>query len=123
MDQKRYEKFRELLLISKHKILNGAILRQTEDLHISSDDLPDEADIANQVVNQQVSFNMRHRELTKLKMIDEALWRMENGSYGHCEECDEEITEKRLENQPWTTLCITHAEEQERENQKFSKAM
>lgn len=117
------EKFKALLLEYKMRIMNGGILRSGEDLHVSSDDLPDEADLASSVINQQVSFNMRQRELSKLKAIDEALYRIEQGTYGHCEECDEAIGEKRLENQPWTTLCITHAEEQERENQKFVKAM
>lgn len=117
------EKFKALLLQAKVKIMNGGILRSTEDLQVSSDDLSDEADLATSVINQQVTFNMRQRELVKLKAIDEALYRVEQGAYGHCDECDESIGEKRLENQPWTTLCITHAEEQERENQKFVKAM
>ncbi len=123
MDKAKMEKFKELLLQAKMKIMNGGILRSTEDLTVSSDDLSDEADLATSVINQQVTFNMRQRELVKLKAIDEALYRVEQNVYGHCEECDEAIGEKRLENQPWTTLCITHAEEQERENQKFIKAM
>ncbi len=123
VEKAKMEKFKNLLLQQKVKILNSGILRSTEDLTVSSDDLPDEADLAMSVINQQVSFNMRQRELGKLKAIEEALYRIEQGSYGCCEECDEEIGEKRLENQPWTTLCITHAEEQERENSKFVKAM
>jgi DnaK suppressor protein len=119
----KMEKFKSLLLQAKIKIMNGGILRSNEDLTVSTDDLSDEADLASSVINQQVTFNMRQRELGKLKAIDEALWRIEQGAYGHCEECDETIGEKRLENQPWTTLCITHAEEQERESQKFIKAV
>ena len=123
MDKAKMEKFKALLLQAKIKIMNGGILRSTEDLQVSSDDLSDEADLATSVINQQVTFNMRQRELVKLKAIDEALYKVEQGAYGHCEECDEAIGEKRLENQPWTSLCITHAEEQERENQKFIKAI
>jgi DnaK suppressor protein len=123
MDKAKTEKFKNLLLVAKMKIMNGGILRSTEDLTVSSDDLSDEADLATSVINQQVTFNMRQRELVKLKAIDEALYRIEQGSYGHCEECDEAIGDKRLENQAWTTLCITHAEELERENQKFIKAI
>jgi DnaK suppressor protein len=123
MDKAKTEKFKNLLLTAKMKIMNGGILRSTEDLTVSSDDLSDEADLATSVINQQVTFNMRQRELVKLKAIDEALYRIEQGSFGHCEECDEAIGEKRLENQAWTTLCITHAEELERENQKFIKAV
>lgn len=120
MDKKTTEKFKKLLLETKTKILNGGILRSNEDLHISSDDLPDEADLANSVINQQVTFNIRQREISKLRWIDEALHRIEQGTFGYCEECDEAIGMKRLENQPWTTLCIEHAEEAERD-QKYGK--
>ena len=123
VEKAKMEKFKTLLLQAKIKIMNGGILRSNDDLTVSTDDLSDEADLAMSVINQQVSFNMRQRELVKLKAIDEALYRIEQGVYGHCEECDEAIGEKRLENQPWTTLCISHAEEQERENQKFIKAV
>ena len=123
MDKAKIEKFKALLLQSKVKIMNGGILRSTEDLQVSTDDLSDEADLATSVINQQVTFSMRQRELVKLKAIDEALYRCEQGSYGHCDECEESIGDKRLENQPWTTLCITHAEELERENSKFIRAV
>jgi DnaK suppressor protein len=123
MDKAKMEKFKALLLQTKIKIMNGGILRSIEDLQVSSDDLSDEADLATSVINQQVTFNMRQRELVKLKAIDEALYKVDQGTYGHCEECDEGIGEKRLENQPWTSLCITHAEELERENMKFIKAV
>jgi DnaK suppressor protein len=120
VDKVKLDKFKDLLLQHKIRIMNGGILRSSEDLTVSSDDLPDEADLAMSVINQQVSFSMRQRELAKLKQIDEALYRIEQGHFGHCDECEEEIGEKRLHNQPWTTLCIAHAEEKERENQKFA---
>jgi DnaK suppressor protein len=119
--KKQLEEYKNLLIQMKTKILSGGLLKRTEDLHVSPDDLPDEADLASNVISQQVSFNMRQRELSKLRAIEEALYKIDNGSYGLCEECDEEIGHKRLSNQPWTTLCITHAEELERENQKFQR--
>lgn len=119
MDKAKFDKFKTLLLEAKEKILNSDAMRSREDLHVSSDDLPDEADLASNLINQQVTFNLRSREMSKLRQIEMALTRLEEGTYGHCEECDEEIEEKRLSNQPWTTLCITHAEEREREQQRF----
>jgi len=121
MKKERLEEYKNLLIQLKTKILSGGLLKTTEDLQVSPDDLPDEADLAASVINQQVTFNMRQRELKKLRAIDEALYKIENGSFGLCEECDEEIGHKRLLNQPWTTLCITHAEEQEREAQRFQR--
>tara|TARA_R110000868_G_scaffold16687_10_gene74205 strand:- start:109 stop:474 length:366 start_codon:yes stop_codon:yes gene_type:complete len=114
MEKVEMEKFKTLLLEHKARIQNGAILTSKDDLHISSDDLADESDIASNVINQHVSMNMRHRELNKLRLINEALYRIDNGGYGCCDECEEQIGMKRLENQPWATLCITHAEEFER---------
>ncbi|EQC50197.1 putative RNA polymerase-binding protein DksA [Bacteriovorax sp. BSW11_IV] len=121
MDKAKLEKYKDKLLHLRSEILNGGILRKNEDLTVSTDDLADEADLANNVINQQVSFNMRTRELTKLRAIELALERIEDGTYGHCEECDEEIAAKRLDNQPWADLCITHAEEREREEQRFKR--
>lgn len=117
MDKKSLDKYRQLLLSLKAQILNGSLFNSTEDLAIRPEDLSEEGDLAASVINQQVSFSMRNRELAKLRKIEEALERLENGSFGICDECDEEIGKKRLTNQPWTTLCITHAEEMERENQ------
>jgi DnaK suppressor protein len=121
MTKAQLKELKEVLLKKKTEILNGGILTSNEDLHVSSEDLPDEADLASSVINQQISFNIRQRELDKLRAIDEALYRIDDGSYGQCEECDEEIAFKRLKTQPFTSLCITHAEEKEREDQRFQR--
>ena len=115
MTQKELDKYRQLLLQMKTQILNGGMINRNEDLHISTDDLADEADIASNVIDQEVSLSMRNREMGKLRQIEQALQRIEEGTFGICEECDEDIGKKRLQNQPFTTLCITHAEELERE--------
>lgn len=121
MDKAKLEEFKKILLAKKEQIINSGLLSANDDLKISSDDLPDEADIASNVINQQVSFNIRHRELNKLRHIDAALDRIHKGTYGHCEECEGFIGHKRLTYQPWTTLCITHAEEKEREDHLFRR--
>ena len=121
MKKEQLDELKMQLIKMKESILNGAYLTSKEDLHVETDDLPDEADLANNVINQQVSFSMRQREMAKLRSIDEALHRIENGTYGECEDCGDEIGFKRLKNQPFTNLCITHAEEQEREQQRFLK--
>ncbi len=119
MKKEKLEYFKKLLLEHKSKILNAGLFNKVDDLHVSSDDLADEGDLATTVVNQQISIMMRAKERMKLQMIHEALERIEDGTYGYCEDCDEPIGEKRLQNQPWTTLCITHAEEREREEEQY----
>jgi len=116
MDKKSLDKYRQLLLALKSQILNGPLFNSTEDLAVQPEDLSEEGDLAASVINQQITFSMRNRELAKLRRIEGALERIENDSFGCCEECDEVIGQKRLTNQPWATLCITHAEEVERES-------
>ena len=119
-DEYSLTEFKKILLDCKKQIMNHGMLTSKEDLHISSDDLADEADLASSVINQQVTFNIRKRELDKLRSIELALQKIEDGHYGECEECGELIGKKRLTNQPWATLCIIHAEEREREQRKFA---
>ncbi len=119
MDAKTLDYFKQKLLLMKKQILNGGLLNKREDLEVSSDDLADETDLATNVINQQVSFSIREKEMGKLRMIDEALARIEDGSYGYCLDCDEQIEAKRLENQPWTPFCVVHAEERERGFQRY----
>ncbi len=123
MDKNKLEEFRAILLQEKARIMNSGVLRASDDLTVSSDDLADEGDLANTVINQQVSFSLRNREMAKLRSIEEALMRIEDGTYGQCEDCGEPIGEKRLKSQPWATLCIEHAEEQERQNSNIKVAV
>jgi DnaK suppressor protein len=115
MDKKKLDYYKDKLLKLRQTILNSGILTNTEDMHVASEDLADEADLANNHINQQISFSIRERELTKLKRIDAALSRIEDGSFGFCAESGEEIEPKRLENQPWAEFCLEVAEEKERE--------
>ena len=119
MDKKKAEHFKELLLKQRQQILNVGLLNKSEDLHVSEEDLSDETDLATSLIQQQLSCAIRDREYAKLRKIDAALDRIADGTYGHCDECEEEIGMKRLENQPWADLCITHAEEKEREESQI----
>ncbi|MDX9999858.1 MAG: TraR/DksA C4-type zinc finger protein, partial [Polyangia bacterium] len=54
------------------------------------------------------------------KKIDQALARIEDGTFGICEECEEEINAKRLEARPETTMCIKCKEAQERKEKALA---
>lgn len=123
MDKKKEEFFKTKLLEARNQILNSGILSNFDDLQIQPDDLADEADLANNTVNQQISFSIREKEMNKLRRIDAALERIEEGVYGLCVESGEEISEKRLMTQPWAEFCLEVAEEKEREaGQHFRRA-
>ena len=115
MDKKKVEYFKNKLLEARSQILNSGILSNFDDLYINSDEISDEADLANSTVAQQVSFSIREKEMNKLRRIDAALERIEEGTYGLCVESGDEIEFKRLETQPWAEWCLEVAEEKERE--------
>jgi DnaK suppressor protein len=119
VDKKKIEHFKQLLLKHRQQILNVGLLNKSEDLHVAEEDLSDETDLASSLIQQQITCTIRDREFAKLRRIDMALDKISDGTFGHCEECEEEIGMKRLENQPWAELCITHAEEKEREESQI----
>jgi len=119
VERKKIEHYKDLLLKQRQQIMNVGLLNKSEDLHVSEEDLSDETDLATSLIQQQITCTIRDREYAKLRRIDAALDRVSEGNFGHCEECEEEIGQKRLENQPWTELCIQHAEEREREESQI----
>lgn len=122
LSKKQLDHFKAKLLAAREDILNSNVMQSRDDLHIASEDLADEADLATSTINQQITFSIRERELAKLRRIDSALARIEEGEYGFCIESGEPIEVKRLENQPWAEYCIEVAEEMEREaRQRFSR--
>lgn len=114
------EEIKKLLQEQKQNLLDTAKRTLESDLGIAVDDLPDEMDLASAEYDHSVNFRLRGREKALLKKIDMALERMENGEYGICEECGEEITAKRLKARPVTTLCIRCKQEQERREKEYS---
>ena len=68
--------------------------------------------------NRNLTLRIRDRERKLITKIDEALGRIEDGSYGKCEECDGEIGVERLRARPVTTLCIDCKSQQEAEERR-----
>ncbi len=68
-----------------------------------------------------MSLRLRDRERVLLKKIDKTIEKIEDGSYGICESCGEEIGTKRLEARPVTDLCIRCKEEQEKIEKAYAE--
>ncbi|WP_428261570.1 TraR/DksA family transcriptional regulator [Haliangium sp.] len=113
------EKFRELLESKRVMVLDRARRTLTEDMALSQDDLADEMDLASSEYYQSFEFRLRGREKVHLAKLDLALRKLDEGSFGICEMCDEPIGKKRLEARPETTLCIKCKEAQERDERAF----
>jgi DnaK suppressor protein len=114
LKKKDLKRFRELLIEKREEILKSAKRTLNEDMTLDPDDLPDEMDLASSEYLQSFTFRLRGREKTFLKKIDHALVKIDEGTFGICEECEEPISIKRLEARPETTLCIRCKEDQER---------
>src|SRR5215831_2144560 len=114
LKKKDLKRFRDILLEKKEDILKNAKRTLNEDMTLDSDDLPDEMDLASSEYIQSFTFRLRGREKTFLKKIDHALAKIDAGTFGICEDCEEPISAKRLEARPETTLCIRCKEDQER---------
>jgi DnaK suppressor protein len=119
MTQEQIDRFRKLLEDKRSEIVRRAEQTLEQDMALDSDDLPDEMDLASSEYLQAFTFRLRGREKAFLDKIHKALERIQNGSFGICEECDEPISTKRLEARPETTLCIRCKEDQERVERDF----
>jgi DnaK suppressor protein len=116
LTKKELKKFQELLEEKRKAVLERAReMLAVENMALDTNDLPDEMDLASSEYLQSFEFRLRGREKSLLSKLDLALKKIEDGSFGVCEICEEPIGKKRLEARPETTLCIKCKEDQERE--------
>jgi DnaK suppressor protein len=116
MEKERLEFFRELLN-ERLRILIDEAEKTVSGMTNDKDTFPDPTDRANLETDRNFLLRIRDRERKLILKIKEALARIEEGTFGICEECGAEISEERLKARPVTTLCIeckTKAEEEER---------
>ncbi len=116
MEKERLEFFRELLS-ERLRILLEEAEKTVNGMTNHRDTFPDPTDRANLETDRNFLLRIRDRERKLILKIQDALGRIQDGSFGICEECGEEISDERLRARPVTTLCIackTKAEEEEK---------
>src|SRR5947208_15505865 len=113
MNERQRDYFRIKLLNWKDDILKES--RETL-AHLQDDNniLPDLADRASTETDRSLELRTRDRQRKLISKIDDALRRIEDGSYGYCEETGEPITLARLEARPVATLSLEAQERHER---------
>lgn len=82
--------------------------------------IADESDQASAILEKDIELLLKDRDRIRLKLLYNALRRMEAGTYGICDECKKQIPEKRLELNPVTANCITCQDRAER-NMGFTR--
>lgn len=105
-------KFKRIFVEQQNQLLMNTVVID-ENLMVRPED-KDEVDQANADIEQSMRMQLKNRETLTLKKIHEALRRIEDGSYGECGSCGEQIELRRLQARPTTTLCIACKEEEEK---------
>ncbi len=113
MKKETVKKFKKIFESQRDRIqYNSRVVR--EDFSVCPDDRYDEIDQAATDIEQSMQMRLRNRETLYIKKIEEALKRIEEGTFGECDDCGEDIEIRRLEARPTATLCVFCKEEQER---------
>jgi DnaK suppressor protein len=113
MNPRQLEYFRRKLLKWKDDILRES--RETvSHLQKETENHPDLADRASSETDRSLELRTRDRQRKLISKIDEAMRRLEDGSYGYCEETGEPISLARLEARPIATLSLEAQERHER---------
>ncbi len=113
MEPGKIEFFRSMLLEEMRVLLEDAG-KTVSEMTADTTNFPDPNDRATQESDRNFELRIRDRERKLINKIKEALERIEEGTFGICEMCEEEIGEARLKARPVTTLCIDCKMEQER---------
>ncbi len=118
MRKRELEAFRGLLEERRQELIHEAS-RTVDGMGENREQFPDPTDRASLEGNRNLTLRIRDRERKLIGKIDEALERIEDGSYGKCEECGGEIGIERLRARPVTTLCIDCKSQQEAQERRL----
>ncbi len=112
MNKTFIKKVKDLLLAQKKEILAQSVTR------VEVDTDGDETDEIQANILIGLNNQLNSRNLEKLNQIDSALKKIEDGTYGLCQDCEDPINEKRLLSNPHFQTCIACAEEREAEEKQ-----
>jgi len=116
MDKERLKYFNDLLTKRLEELVAEAV-KTIENMSDEEETFPDPTDRASLESDRNFLLRIRDRERKLITKINEALERIEAGTFGICEMCGEDISDERLHARPVTTLCIdckTETEEKEK---------
>src|SRR4051812_39254665 len=113
MDKKKLENYQKKLLARREELVKS--IARTEEEGRAADDDPtvDLADKAANSYTKEFLFGQNNTDRSTLQLIDRALARIKNNTYGVCEVCESELQQKRLEAVPWARHCTACQEKHE----------
>jgi len=113
MDKKRLEYYKKKLVARRDELLRDIARTQREGREADEDPTVDLADKAANSYTKEFLFGQTHQDRSLLNLVEEALVRIRQSSFGECISCHEELQQKRLEAVPWTRYCVTCQEKME----------
>lgn len=113
MEKDKLEHFRKLLNGKLEELLSEAGKAVSGMSESIDDNFPDPTDRASHETDRNFLLRVKDRERRLISKVQEAIVRIDDGTFGVCDQCGEEISEKRLEARPVTTSCIECKKEEE----------
>jgi DnaK suppressor protein len=113
MDKKRLDYYKKKLQTRRDELARGILRTEQEGREADEDPTVDLADKAANSYTKEFLFGQTHNDRTQLALVDDALSRVKDGTFGECNSCHEELQQKRLEAVPWTRYCISCQEKKE----------
>jgi DnaK suppressor protein len=106
MDKKKIKQYESKLAAQRNALLG--LVERTEDYGREADRevSQDPADKASNSYTKELLFSQSTNERNTLRLVEEAIDRLSDGSFGDCTNCGDEISAKRLEAIPWAPYCI-----------------
>jgi len=114
MDKKRLDYYKKRLQTRREELLRVIARTEQEGREADEDPTVDLADKAANSYTKEFLFGQTHNDRALLQLVDDALKRIKDESFGQCISCEQELQQKRLEAVPWTRYCIVCQEKQER---------
>ena len=108
------KKMRKQLQAKRKEVMEGVSRAREMGSVETESGAPDIADRATSAFQREFSFSLSENEGKMLRMIEEALARLDNGRFGMCVHCEQPIERQRLEAVPWARHCIACQEQQDR---------
>jgi DnaK suppressor protein len=113
MDKKRLDYYKKKLVTRREELVRSIARTEQEGREADEDPTVDLADKAANSYTKEFLFGQTHNDRSLLGLVDEALTRIREETFGECISCHEEQQQKRLEAVPWTRYCITCQEKKE----------
>ena len=121
IDHRKIEKLKQFLLQKREEVIGGVMQIRASSQEMGQDGIQDMADEASNLYNQQILMSLNENQRKTLREVDEALDRIEEGTYGICDSCEKPIALKRLQIKPFAKYCVQCQDVIEKQMDKTSE--